>query len=67
MASPDVAGILDNSKELDQLRKEQEVVLSEINKMHKKLETSKFFFLPLLSEIPIFPFCAFGSPFFVNR
>ncbi|KAM6573322.1 hypothetical protein CsatA_017402 [Cannabis sativa] len=40
MASPDIAGILDNSKELDRLRKEQEEVLSEINKMHKKLLTT---------------------------
>ncbi|XP_028778622.1 SAGA-associated factor 29 homolog A-like isoform X2 [Neltuma alba] len=40
MSSPDIAGILDNSKELDQLRKEQEEVLIEINKMHKKLQTT---------------------------
>ncbi|KAF7801593.1 SAGA-associated factor 29-like protein A-like isoform X3 [Senna tora] len=40
MSSPDIAGILDNSKELDQLRKEQEEVLVEINKMHKKLQTT---------------------------
>ncbi|KAK4272127.1 hypothetical protein QN277_020720 [Acacia crassicarpa] len=40
MASPDIAGILDNSKELDQLRKDQEEVLIEINKMHKKLQTT---------------------------
>lgn len=37
MSSPDIAGILDSSKELDRLRKEQEDVLIEINKMHKKL------------------------------
>ncbi|XP_054803769.1 SAGA-associated factor 29 homolog A-like isoform X2 [Prosopis cineraria] len=40
MSSPEIAGILDNSKELDQLRKEQEDVLIEINKMHKKLQTT---------------------------
>ncbi|XP_062105622.1 SAGA-associated factor 29 homolog A isoform X2 [Humulus lupulus] len=38
MSSPDINGILDNSKELDRLRKEQEEVLTEINKMHKKLQ-----------------------------
>ncbi|KAK6155233.1 hypothetical protein DH2020_009481 [Rehmannia glutinosa] len=41
MSSPDIAGILDNSKELDRLRKEQEEVLLEINKMHKKLQSSE--------------------------
>ncbi|XP_042062513.1 SAGA-associated factor 29 homolog A-like isoform X1 [Salvia splendens] len=40
MSSPDIAGILDSSKELDRLRKEQEDVLIEINKMHKKLISS---------------------------
>ncbi|KAF3444555.1 hypothetical protein FNV43_RR14247 [Rhamnella rubrinervis] len=40
MASPEIAGILENSKELDRLRKEQEEVLSEINKMHKKLHAT---------------------------
>ncbi|KAL0344048.1 UNVERIFIED_CONTAM: SAGA-associated factor 29A [Sesamum angustifolium] len=40
MSSPDIAGILDNSKELDRLRKEQEEVLTEINKMHKKLQST---------------------------
>lgn len=33
--------ILDKSRELDRLRKEQEEVLIEINKMHKKLQASK--------------------------
>lgn len=41
MSSPDIGGILEKSKELDQLRKEQEEVLVEINKMHKKLQTSE--------------------------
>ncbi|KAJ0052128.1 hypothetical protein Pint_02836 [Pistacia integerrima] len=41
MSSPDVVDILDRSKELDRLRKEQEEVLIEINKMHKKLQASK--------------------------
>ncbi|KAL3829549.1 hypothetical protein ACJIZ3_018351 [Penstemon smallii] len=40
MSSPDIAGILENSKELERLRKEQEEVLLEINKMHKKLQST---------------------------
>ncbi|KAI5651167.1 hypothetical protein M9H77_37172 [Catharanthus roseus] len=40
MSSPDIGKILDNSKELDRLRKEQEEVLLEINKMHKKLQST---------------------------
>lgn len=40
MSSPDIAGILDNSKELERLRKDQEEILVEINKMHKKLQTT---------------------------
>lgn len=40
MSSPDIGKILDNSKELDRLRKEQEEVLLEINKMHNKLQTT---------------------------
>ncbi|KAM5577903.1 hypothetical protein ABKV19_008300 [Rosa sericea] len=40
MSTPDIAGILDKSKELDQLRKDQEDVLVEINKMHKKLQAT---------------------------
>uniref|UniRef100_A0A5B6YKS0 SGF29 C-terminal domain-containing protein n=2 Tax=Davidia involucrata TaxID=16924 RepID=A0A5B6YKS0_DAVIN len=40
MSSPDIAAILDNSKDLDRLRKEQEEVLLEINKMHKKLQST---------------------------
>lgn len=39
-SSPDIAGILENTKELDRIRKEQEVVLVEINKMHKKLQAN---------------------------
>ena len=41
MSSPEVSGILENSKELDRIRKEQEEVLVEINKMHKKLQASE--------------------------
>lgn len=44
MSSPDISGILEKSKELDQLRKEQEDVLIEINKMHKKLQASESLF-----------------------
>lgn len=51
MSSPDIAGILDNSKELDRLRKEQEEVLLEINKMHKKLISSEFLFFYFFSCI----------------
>ncbi|OAY29534.1 SAGA-associated factor 29 homolog A isoform X1 [Manihot esculenta] len=40
MSSPDIAGILESSRELDRLRKEQEEVLLEINKMHKKLNAT---------------------------
>ncbi|KAL3813830.1 hypothetical protein ACJIZ3_015098 [Penstemon smallii] len=40
MSSPDIVGIMDISKELDRLRKEQEEVLLEINKMHKKLQST---------------------------
>ncbi|CAN0924588.1 SAGA-associated factor 29 homolog A [Linum grandiflorum] len=39
-SSPDISAILDNSRELDRLRKEQEEVLLEINKMHKKLQAT---------------------------
>lgn len=42
MASPDIAVILDNSKELDKLRKEQDEVLLEINKLHKKIQSSEY-------------------------
>ncbi|XP_074370986.1 SAGA-associated factor 29 homolog A-like [Apium graveolens] len=38
--SADVSGIMDNAKELDRVRKEQEEVLIEINKMHKKLQST---------------------------
>ncbi|GER29513.1 SGF29 tudor-like domain [Striga asiatica] len=40
MMSLDIAGMLDNSKGLDRLRKDQEEVLLEINKMHKKLQST---------------------------
>ncbi|XP_021775466.1 uncharacterized protein LOC110739307 isoform X2 [Chenopodium quinoa] len=40
MSTSEIASILDNSKELDRLRKEQEEVLSDINKLHKKLQTN---------------------------
>lgn len=39
-SAPDIADILDKSRELDRLRKEQEDVLLDINKMHKKLHNS---------------------------
>ncbi|ESW33756.1 hypothetical protein PHAVU_001G096400 [Phaseolus vulgaris] len=40
MSSTDVVSLLENSKELDRVRKEQEEILSEINKLHKKLQTT---------------------------
>ncbi|KAM2955945.1 hypothetical protein FF2_023130 [Malus domestica] len=40
MSAPVIAGILEKSKELNQLRKEQEEVLIEINKMHKNLQAT---------------------------
>ncbi|CAH2080074.1 unnamed protein product [Thlaspi arvense] len=40
MSSSDIAGILDYTKELDRLRKEQDEVLVEINTMHKKLQAT---------------------------
>ncbi|KAK8711041.1 hypothetical protein V6N13_146343 [Hibiscus sabdariffa] len=40
MSSPDIASILENSRELDRLRKDQEEVLVEINKLHKKLQAT---------------------------
>lgn len=43
MSTFEIASLLDNSKDLDRLRKEQEDVLLEINKIHKKLQTSKLF------------------------
>ncbi|CAN7044881.1 unnamed protein product [Brassica rapa subsp. trilocularis] len=39
-STPDITGILENTKELDRFRKEQEEVLVEINKIHKKLQSS---------------------------
>ncbi|KAF8028955.1 hypothetical protein BT93_E1584 [Corymbia citriodora subsp. variegata] len=40
MSSSPMSGILESSKELDRLKKEQEDVLGEINKIHKKLQTN---------------------------
>ncbi|KAJ4729322.1 SGF29 tudor-like domain [Melia azedarach] len=40
MSSPDFADILEKSRELDRLRRDQEEVLQEINKMHKKLQAT---------------------------
>ncbi|KAF5739588.1 hypothetical protein HS088_TW12G00797 [Tripterygium wilfordii] len=40
MSSPDITAILENSRELDRIRKDQEEVLVEINKMHKKLQAT---------------------------
>ncbi|KAF5740424.1 hypothetical protein HS088_TW11G00493 [Tripterygium wilfordii] len=40
MSSPDIVAILESSRELDRIRKDQEEVLVEINKMHKKLQAT---------------------------
>ncbi|XP_074320192.1 SAGA-associated factor 29 homolog A-like isoform X1 [Silene latifolia] len=40
MSSSEIDSILENSKELDRLRKVQDEILTEINKLHKKLQTS---------------------------
>ncbi|RWW40512.1 hypothetical protein BHE74_00054071 [Ensete ventricosum] len=40
MSGIEISVLLDKSKELDQLRKEQEEVHQEINKIHKKLQSS---------------------------
>ncbi|XP_058180264.1 SAGA-associated factor 29 homolog A-like [Rhododendron vialii] len=40
MPSPDIARMLDNSKELDRLRRVQEEVLLEINNMHDRIRSS---------------------------
>ncbi|RZC71265.1 hypothetical protein C5167_034446 [Papaver somniferum] len=40
MSTIEISSILENSKELDRLRKEQEDVLLEINKIHKKLQST---------------------------
>ncbi|WOL14381.1 hypothetical protein Cni_G23161 [Canna indica] len=40
MSGIDIGVLLEKSKELDQLRKEQEEVLLDINKMHKKIQSS---------------------------
>lgn len=50
MSSQELAGILENSKELDRLRKLQEEVLLDINKLHKKLQSSEF---------PVYCICVF--------
>lgn len=50
MSSPEIAGILEHSKDLDRLRKEQEEVLVEINKMHKKLHASESLFNSLTQK-----------------
>ena len=45
MLSPEISVILEHSKELDQLRKEQEDALVEINKLHKKHQASESLYL----------------------
>ncbi|KAL3526368.1 hypothetical protein ACH5RR_011024 [Cinchona calisaya] len=40
MSSPDIRKILDNSEELDKLREDQQKVLLDINKMHRKLQST---------------------------
>ena len=45
MSSPEISAILEHSKDLDRLRKEQEEVLVEINKLHKKVQASESLYL----------------------
>ncbi|KAH7852074.1 hypothetical protein Vadar_020306 [Vaccinium darrowii] len=40
MSSPDIAGMLENSEELDRLRRVQQEVLLEINTMHDKIRSA---------------------------
>ncbi|KAF9603263.1 hypothetical protein IFM89_034596 [Coptis chinensis] len=40
MGTVEMSSILDNSKELDRLKKDQDELLLEINKIHKKLQTT---------------------------
>ncbi|KAH7852765.1 hypothetical protein Vadar_028996 [Vaccinium darrowii] len=40
MSSPDIVGMLENSKELDRLRRVQQEVLFEINTMHNKMHST---------------------------
>ncbi|XP_072969478.1 SAGA-associated factor 29 homolog A-like isoform X1 [Typha angustifolia] len=40
MAASEISQLLEKSKELDQLRKEQEEVIQDINKLHKKIQSS---------------------------
>ena len=47
MSGMELVGLFEKAKELDQLRKDQEDVLTEINKIHKKLQASKIILLPL--------------------
>ncbi|KAK9117318.1 hypothetical protein Sjap_016265 [Stephania japonica] len=51
MTTVEVSGIMDNSKELDRLRKEQEEVLQEINKIHKKLQSNFYCKFDFLGEV----------------
>ncbi|XP_078433766.1 SAGA-associated factor 29 homolog A-like isoform X2 [Wolffia australiana] len=41
MSGVELPGLFEKAKELDQLRKDQEEVLSEINKIHKKLQSTQ--------------------------
>lgn len=40
-AGGDIASLLEKAKELDQLRKEQDDVFTDINKIHKKILSCK--------------------------
>jgi len=43
----DIASLLDKAKELDQLKKDQDDVVAEINKIHKKILACKLLSLSL--------------------
>jgi len=48
----DIASLLDKAKELDQLKKDQDDVVAEINKIHKKILACKLLSLSLSPLLP---------------
>ena len=48
----DIASLLEKAKELDQLKKDQDDVVAEINKIHKKILACKLLSLSLSLLLP---------------
>ena len=48
----DITSLLDKAKELDQLKKDQDEVVAEINKIHKKILQCKLLSLTLAAATP---------------